>query len=112
MAKATGAVLRQETAYAVTSLTPAEATPAQLLAVWRAHWSSAHRLHWVRDVVFDEDRAQAYSGHIPQVMVSWRNAAIGLLRLLGEPNIAAACRRYTAQPARALAALGLTADFE
>lgn len=39
VAKATGAVPRQETAYAVTSLAPAEASPAQLLALWRAHWA-------------------------------------------------------------------------
>ena len=45
-------------------------------------------------------------------MAAWRNAAIGLLRLLGEPNIAAACRRFAAQPARALAALGLNTNLE
>jgi len=112
VAKATGAVLREETAYAVTSLPPAEASPAQLLALWRAHWSIENRLHWVRDVTFDEDRAPVWAGTVPQCMAAFRNLAIGLLRTLGATNIAAATRRYAAQPALALAALGLAADFE
>jgi predicted transposase YbfD/YdcC len=112
VAKATGAVLRQETAYAVTSLAPAEATPAQLLALWRGHWAIENKLHYVRDVTFDEDRAQARAGTVPQCMAAFRNLAIGRLRLLGAANIAAACRRCAAQPARALAALGLPDDFE
>ncbi len=110
--KATGVVLRQETAYAVTSLTPAEATPAQLLALWRGHWHIENRLHWVRDVTFDEDRSQVRTGTAPQLMAAFRNAAIALFRLLGEPNIAAATRRYAAQLALALAAVGLAHDFE
>ncbi|HEY8597284.1 MAG TPA: ISAs1 family transposase [Thermomicrobiales bacterium] len=112
VAKATGAVLRQEVVYAVTSLAPERATPAQLLTLWRAHWHIENKLHYVRDVTFDEDRAQVRAGTAPQCMAAFRNLAIGLLRLLGAPNIAAAIRRYAAQPARALAALGLTADFE
>jgi predicted transposase YbfD/YdcC len=112
VAKATGAVLRQETAYAVTSLAPAEADPAQLLALWRGHWAIENKLHYVRDVTFDEDRAQARAGTVPQCMAAFRNLAIGLLRLRGAANIAAATRRYAAQPALALAALGLPLDFE
>ena len=107
-----GVVLRQETAYAVTSLAPDQATPAQLLALWREHWHIENRLHWVRDVTFDEDRSAAYAGHVPQAMAAWRNVAIGLLRLLGETNIAAACRRCAARPALPLAAVGLLGDFE
>jgi len=112
VAKATGAVLRQETAYAVTSLTPAEAAPAQLLALWRGHWAIENKLHYVRDVTFDEDRSSARVGTVPQCMAAFRNLAIGLLRTLGATNIAAATRRCAAQPARALAALGLPNDFE
>jgi predicted transposase YbfD/YdcC len=61
--KATGVVLRAETAYAVTSLAPAEATPAQLLTLWREHWHIENKLHWVRDVTFDEDRSAARRAH-------------------------------------------------
>ena len=36
--KRTGEVLSDETAYAVTSLAPDQATPKQLLRLWRRHW--------------------------------------------------------------------------
>lgn len=100
-------VTRYQTAYAVTSLSPAHASPAQLLTAWRAHWHIENKLHYVRDVTFDEDRSQVRAGRIPQVMATLRNAAIGLMRVEQHPNIAAACRRYAARPALALAAVGL-----
>ena len=111
-AKATGAVLRQEVVYAVTSLTPERATPGQLLKLWREHWPIENTRHYVRDVTFAEDRVQARAGTVPQCMAAVRSLAIGLLRILGVANIAAATRRYAARPALALAAVGLTHDFE
>jgi predicted transposase YbfD/YdcC len=96
-----------EVAYAVTSLPPQRATPQQLLRAWREHWTIENRLHWVRDVTFDEDRQQLRKGCAHQVLAALRNTAIGLLRLMGESNIARACRRYAAQPFLALRAVGL-----
>ena len=98
---------RQEVVYGITSLAPGRATPAQLLQLWRGHWHIENRLHWVRDVTFDEDRSQVRAGSAPQVMAALRNVAISLLRLCGAENIAAACRRYAARPAEALAAVGI-----
>ena len=99
---------RCEVAHAITSLGPERASAAQLLRLWRAHWHIENRLHWVRDVTFDEDRSQARAGHVPQVMATLRNIAISLLRVCGAENIAAACRRYAARPALALAAVGIS----
>jgi predicted transposase YbfD/YdcC len=101
-----------ERAYAITSLSPQRATPEQLLVVWRAHWHIENKLHWVRDVTFDEDRSTVRAGSIPQVMALLRSTAIGLLRLLGATNIAAACRLMAAQPHLALAALGCPTENE
>ena len=98
---------RCEVAHAITSLAPERATAAELLELWRAHWHIENRLHWVRDVTFDEDRSQARAGHVPQVMATLRNIAISLLRVGGAENIAAACRRFAARPALALAAVGI-----
>lgn len=109
--KATGET-HTERAYAITSLAPTAVTPAQLLVVWREHWHIENKLHWIRDVTFDEDRSTVRAGDIPQVMAALRSAAISVARLHGATNIAAACRRYAAQPALALAAIGLTLDFE
>jgi predicted transposase YbfD/YdcC len=98
---------RRETAYAITSVGPERASGEELIGVWRGHWEIENRLHWVRDVTFDEDRSQVRAGHIPQVMAAIRNAAISVMRVMGVNNIAAACRRYAARPDLALAAVGL-----
>jgi predicted transposase YbfD/YdcC len=103
---------RTETAYAITSLTPDAASAAQLLTLWREHWHIENKLHWVRDVTFDEDRSTVRVGRAPQAMAALRSAAIGLHRARGAANIAAACRQYQAQPALVLAALGLHPENE
>ena len=86
------ATTRTETVCGVTSLTPAQASPDRLLALVRAHWTIENRLHWVRDVTFDEDRSQIRRGTGPQVMATLRNLAISLLRVAGAPFIAPALR--------------------
>ena len=98
---------RVEVVYGVTSLSPERATPERLLELVRGHWAIENRSHWVRDVTFDEDRSQVRSGHIPQVMAALRNTAIGLLRWAGYRNIAKAGRQLAAQPAQALALIGI-----
>lgn len=101
---------RHEIVYGLTSLTPAQADAARLLQLVRGHWRIENRSHWVRDVTFDEDRATVRCGHIPQVMAALRNTAIGLARLAGHTNIAAACRHYAAHPWAAIALLGLPVE--
>lgn len=101
---------RGEVVYGVTSLSPERATPNRLLELVRGHWGIENKLHWVRDVTFDEDRSQVRCGNIPHMMAALRNTAIGLLRGAGHTNIAAACRRLAAQPAQALALIGI--EFE
>jgi hypothetical protein len=91
-----------ETVYAITSLTAAQAHPGELADILRGHWTVEDRLHWVRDVVFDEDRSQVRTGNGPQVMTSLRNLAITILRLTGTTNIAAALRHHARQPHRPL----------
>lgn len=110
--KATGAVLRAEVAYAVTSVGPQRATPAQLLALWRGHWSVENQLHYLRDVAFDEDRATVRAGHAPQAMAAFRNAAIGLIHALGSKAITTTCRLFAAEPLAAFLALGTRTDLE
>lgn len=91
-----------EVVYVICSV-PAEAAPARLLTAWiRGHWSIENKLHWVRDVTFDEDRSQVRVGNAPQVMATLRNTIISLHRRAGHTNIARACRRHAADPIRAL----------
>lgn len=99
---------RQQVVYGITSLSSDDANPERLLNLVRRHWHIENRLHWVRDVTYDEDRSQVRVGKIPQVMAAIRNVAVTLLRANGETNLAAAGRRFAAQPEAALALIGLT----
>jgi predicted transposase YbfD/YdcC len=55
------------------------AAPPAVLAAWvQCHWGIENRAHWVRDVVYDEDRSQVRTGSAPQVMATLRNTAISL----------------------------------
>jgi hypothetical protein len=55
----------------------------------------------------DEDASRIRKGSGPQVMAAVRNAAIGLLRLTGATNIAAALRRNGSRVGELLAKLGI-----
>lgn len=98
---------KRETAYAVTSLSPNEASPSRLLELNRGHWGIENRLHWVRDVTLGEDDSQVRKGAAPEVMAALRNTVVGLLHLAGITNIAEALRRNAAHPDQALALVGI-----
>lgn len=91
-----------EVVYLITSASHHEAPPAVLAAWCNQHWCIENKLHHVRDVTFDEDRSQVRTGQAPHVMASLRNTAIGILRLAGWDNIAAALRHHARNPDRAI----------
>lgn len=99
-----------ERVYGITSLTANEADGERLLGLVRGHWGIENRSHYVRDVTFGEDQSQVRSGGLPQVMAAVRNTVIGLMRLGGRPNVAAACRYYAARPWEAVAILRLNPE--
>lgn len=104
--KATGTILSEQTVYAVTSLTPDQAHPADLLWLWRAHWG-VESLHWLRDVVFGEDASTTRSDTAPHALAAFRNLAISWLHLRRGRNVTAARAAYAAHPATLLRHLGL-----
>ena len=95
-----GGKWRTETVHAITDPTHGQTRPAQLADAARAHWGIENRLHWVRDVTFDEDRSQIRTGHGPAVMATLRNLAISLHRTAGAT--ARACRTVSRHPNRVL----------
>ena len=97
-----------EIVYAITDLRVHQARPAQLAGWIRGHWSIENTIHWVRDVIYDEDRSQIRTGTGPEVMAALRNAAIGALRTAGITNIAAGTRHHARDSRRPLALLGIT----
>jgi hypothetical protein len=96
-----------EVVYGVTSLEPAWADPARIGSLARGQWEIENRLHYVRDVTYDEDRSQARTGRGPRAMASLRNFAIGCLRVAGSRNIAKGLRSLARSWSRILALLGL-----
>lgn len=101
-----GQLLRHEYADGVTSCLPEEASPNDLLHCGHGHWGIENKVHWVRDVVFGEDRSQSRTGDGPRVMATLRNLAVSLLRLHGHPNLACATRQYNAHRDQALQMVG------
>jgi len=95
--------ISRETSYLITSLSQEQASPQRLLRLIRGHWGIENRLHWVRDVDFDEDRSQVRCGSGPQVMAALRNCVIGVLRAKGVRNIAAARRTLAWHAEQAIA---------
>jgi hypothetical protein len=83
----------QETVYGISSLQPERANAGKIGEVVRGHWEIENRLHWVRDVTFDEDRSQVRTGSGPRILASLRNFTISCLRLAGFTNIAQGLRQ-------------------
>lgn len=91
--------------FAITSLSPQQATPKDLARMLRGHWRIENQLHYVRDVTYGEDASRIRTGSGPRVMASLRNIAIAIHRLHGEANIASANRRCCQKSHRAFARL-------
>ena len=93
-----------EVVYLICSLPMTDAQPEVVAAWLQGHWGIENRLHWVRDVVFDEDRHQLRTGNGPQVMATLRNLAISLIRLFHGTgtSIASTTRSLSRQPKRAI----------
>jgi predicted transposase YbfD/YdcC len=66
----------QETRYYICSRA---ASAAELLQAVRAHWGIENRVHWILDVVFDEDGSRARSGYAQQNLAAMRRLAINML---------------------------------
>jgi len=96
-----------EIAYGVTSLIAEEATAEKILELNRGHWEIENRLHWVRDVTFDEDRSQIRKGNGAQMMASLRNLVISLCRLRKFRYIPSGIRYFSMHLEEALNLIGI-----
>jgi predicted transposase YbfD/YdcC len=70
-----------ETSFFITSLSPKKASKEVLLAAVRNHWAVENKLHYVKDVTFDEDRIRYYKN--PALISVLRGLAISLTKLFG-----------------------------
>lgn len=83
-----------EIAHGVTSLKKEQASAQRLLELNRGHWEIENRVHWVRDVTYDEDRCRIRTDNAPRVMASIRNLAIAISRMMGFRYIPDANRTF------------------
>ena len=96
-----------EVVYLICSLPMTDAQPETVAAWIRGHWGIENRLHWVRDVVFDEDHHQLRTRNGPEIMAALRNLAISLIRLTygTRTAIASTTRSLSRRPKRAISLL-------
>ena len=92
------AEITHQTQYGITSLAPEVAAAADLLKLRRGHSTIENKLHWGRDVIFDEDASQARTGSIPHVMAALRNTALSVGRFAGCTKISKTLREFAARP--------------
>jgi predicted transposase YbfD/YdcC len=59
---------------------------SRLLQVTRSHWSIENQLHWVLDVVFDEDGNRARKDNAPENLAILRSFAVNVLRTHPSPQ--------------------------
>jgi predicted transposase YbfD/YdcC len=98
---------RAEAVLYITSLAAGETTPEDLLAHVRGHWRIEHA-HWLRDVIWKEDKSLIRTGNAPQVWSAITNLVITLFRIHGVTSYTAETRLCAQEPRRALRLLGLT----
>lgn len=90
---------RGEVALGITSRTPEQAAPADLLRINRGHWTVENSCHYVLDMTWDEDRCRIRTGYGPENTSRLRRFAISVLNLHAKPadSIASMTRRLAAK---------------
>jgi hypothetical protein len=91
-----------EVVHGITSLPPASATAAVLLAKVRDHWQVENQLHYVRDVTLGEDACRVRSGAAPQALAACRNAALCLFGRVSTASQLETVQYLAARPDEAL----------
>ena len=79
----------EETAYYISSITLNASGFAKGI---RGHWGIENRLHWVKDVIFREDKAQMVDGYAAANFSIVRSFVINLFRCNGFNSVTSAIR--------------------
>jgi len=95
-----------EKAYVITSRSPCTASPRQFAQFVREHWHIENSLHWVKDVVLDEDHSRIRTGTAPLAMAILRSFAVSMVNLsCHRGNVARGLRHLSRHPDEAIALL-------
>ncbi len=97
---------RTDTRYYISSANLTAEAAAQAV---RGHWGIENRLHWVLDVVFNEDQARLRTGHGAKNMAVVRHFALNLVRAVADKKSIKLRRKATGWDVRYLESiLGLS----
>ena len=70
---------------------------ANRFGTWiRQHWGVENNVHWMLDVIFDEDGSRIRKGHADQNMAMVRRTALNLCRMHHDPKKSLSRKRMTA----------------
>ena len=69
-----------------TCIMSAEIPPERLLELTRNHWRIENCLHWVLDVVMDEDRMRNRTLNGPECLAAIRRIALNIVRLMDDEH--------------------------
>ncbi|MDQ6950389.1 MAG: ISAs1 family transposase [Mariprofundales bacterium] len=84
-----------ELVFGITSKTPEQASPRQVLTTNRGHWVIENGCHYIIDSIYDEDRSQIRTGHGPVNITRLRRFAVGILKSSGVKNISQKMRQIS-----------------
>ena len=101
-------VTRSETVLILTTASPDQAPPTDLLALNRGHWAATEATHWIRDTDLKEDSSQARAPGTARFMATVGNTVLSLLRIHGVTNIAAERRLLCGSDGQILKRMGLS----
>jgi len=87
-----------EIALGVTSRTPEQASPEQVLNTNRAHWCIENSCHYILDWNYDEDRCRIRTGFGPENVSRLRRFAIGLIKSSTQDGVAPKMRQLCRSP--------------
>lgn len=73
-----------------------EGTPEQFAHWVRSHWQIENGLHYIADVIFDEDASLANTGHAAENMALFRRLAMNIVKTLDPSRGMADARRNAA----------------
>jgi predicted transposase YbfD/YdcC len=80
-----------ETTYYIASK---KLTAEKTAAITRGHWGIENNLHWVKDVVFLEDRQTVRKNHAPQVMTFLRSLCISVFALFQFASVSRTIKNF------------------
>jgi predicted transposase YbfD/YdcC len=86
----------------ITNLPKKKANAQRLLELNRKHWFIENRLHYRRDVIFQEDASQVRKSGAPEVLAALNGGILALMDWLGVKNVSRQIIHFGAHPREAV----------